>query len=116
MRRLACTIAALALSAACGPTKPREVPPLAPRPDPGLPLRPRLIPGLPDPEKSSRPGPSLDPTYAPHDAGVAAAPAAHPLRVGAALDEPADAAPPDAPPPPPPLPPLPDGGIPLDAL
>ena len=128
MTRLARSLLAFSLGLACGPTKPGEVPPLAPRPDPGLP-KPSLVPGLPDPDKSPRPGPSLEP----RDAGVAsaAAPAAQPLRVGAAIDPaargpdggiggvlpglPPDAARPDAPPPPPPLPPLPDGGLIPDA-
>jgi hypothetical protein len=65
MKRLACTLVALALGAACaacGPTKPGEMPPLAPRPDPGGPVAPSPIPGVPDPDKSPLPGPSPEPT------------------------------------------------------
>jgi len=57
MMRIACTILALMLGAACGPTKPREVRPLAPRPDP-TPVKPVLVPRIPDPDKPPGPGPS----------------------------------------------------------
>ena len=68
MRRLACTILALSLGAACGPTKPNEVPPLAPRPDPGTPVKPARVPGVPDPEKPPT-GPGVDPTPPPQGPG-----------------------------------------------
>jgi hypothetical protein len=120
---------ALSLGAACGPTKPSEIPPLAPRPDPGLPLEPVRVPGVPDPEKPSTPGPSLEPVYPARDAGLGAAPEpiADPFRgIGSSIDPPRRDAgldgptPPDAPlppdaPPPPLLPPIPDGGVPPPA-
>jgi len=59
MTRLACAIVALSLGASCGPTKPREIRPLAPRPDPGVPLKPARVPGLPDPDKPPT-GPNPD--------------------------------------------------------
>jgi hypothetical protein len=131
MRRLACTILALSLGAACGPTKPNEVPPLAPRPDPGTPVKPARVPGVPDPEKPPT-GPGLDPTP-PQDPGKpgpvtmmtheyrsAAYSADQPARSDRHADDagvPNDATPAPAPDatPPPSLPPLPDGGLPLDA-
>jgi hypothetical protein len=61
-----CTIVAISLGAACGPTKPREVRPLAPRPGPAQPLKPVLVPGLPDPEKPpTGPAPSDPPVTQP---------------------------------------------------
>jgi hypothetical protein len=136
MKWFACT-ALFWLGAACGPTKPTEVRPLAPRPAPGDPAKPSSIPAVPDPDKPPT-GPSPEPTAPPGTPGpVTGAPAAHPLlRIGAAIEpgsEPAhaaaavdagvlDAAPPrpDAAPvpdaaTPPPLPPIPDGGLPPDA-
>lgn len=127
MKRLGSMILVLSLGAACGPTKPGEIPPLAPRPDPGLPLAPAPVPGVPGPDQPSTPGPSLEPTYPPRDAGVpvtsAPAPISHVFSAsGEALPAAADAGidarrPPDAAAPPdgPVLPPIPDGGVPADA-
>lgn len=133
MKRLACTLFALSIGAACGPTKPGEAPPLAPRPDPGLPTQPSPVPGVPDPDKPPT-GPSPDPaspgdgippatpqpiSYEFRAAGAATAidPPARPGDGAGAPAEPQQQRPPDAgvPGDGPMLPPLPDGGLPPDA-
>jgi hypothetical protein len=119
---------------ACGNPAPREVPPLAPRPDPMPPSPSGPVPGAPDPI----PPPVPRPTVPPADAGTppppptthvqpqflsaiespgAAGARSDAERRGAAIDPPSDAAPAqtadagvDAE-----LPPLPDGGLPPDA-
>jgi hypothetical protein len=128
MKRLACTIVALALGAACGPTKPGEAPPLAPRPDPGLPTEPSSVPGIPDPDK-----PPTGPSPEPANPGDGSQPSPQPISyefraAGARIDplarpgesatpDPNQQRPPDAgvPGDGPVLPPLPDGGLPPDA-
>ena len=128
MRRLACTIVALSLGAACGPTKPSEVPPLAPRPDPGLPTQPSQVPGVPDPDKpptgpSPEPGDGSEPatpqpiSYEFRGAGGRIDPPARPGPGTGATPAPRQR-PPDAGIPGdagPVLPPLPDGGLTPDA-
>lgn len=79
MTRFAATIISLALAAACGPTKPGEIKPLAPRPDPGAPAQPSPVPGVPDPDKPPT-GPSAEP---PADAGMPLAVAPAPSTSGA---------------------------------
>ena len=132
MNRLACTLVALALGAACGPTKPGEIPPLAPRPDPGGPVAPSPIPGVPDPDKSPLPGPSPEPTTPVGEAQAkpqpvdpqspGPAPITYEFRAGGAgaatVHDPRARAnrqpPPDAPGDGPELPPIPDGSVPHD--
>jgi hypothetical protein len=62
MTRLACTILALSLAGAC-PTRPAEIPPLAPRPQP-VPLdpapMPTEVPDVPSPDEPGTPGPSIE--------------------------------------------------------